>query len=113
MAAYWNLTCLGCDEAFSNVACSMYDIPACPSCGGERRLVTSHMLTLGTGIFPFTVPHVDGKPMEIRSMSHLRQVEKDYGVAFSAFNKANINDLDPLRSVPVYRGDDPDFRGRR
>lgn len=59
-----------------------------------------------TSIFPFTVSHVDGKPMQIESLQHLRKVEKDYGVAFSAFSKANINDTDPLRDPPTYRGDE-------
>ena len=42
--------------------------------------------------------------MVIENLSHLRQVEYKFGVAFSAFNKDNINDLDPMRDVPRYKG---------
>lgn len=111
MAALWNLQCEACDEIFMHQTCSMYDIPACPKCGGERTLAPTGLSTR-TPIFPFTVNHVDGKPMVIESMQHLRRVERTYGVAFSAFNKDNINDLDPLKDVPVYKGDDPGFRRR-
>lgn len=109
MAAFWNLKCEKCEKVYENVQCSMFAIPPC-DCGGERCLTSTKMGR--STVFPFTVNHVDGKPMTIESLHHLRQVEKTYGVAFSAFNKANINDLDPMSDVPRYRGDDPDFRRR-
>lgn len=112
MAAYWNLQCIQCNAAFANVGCSMYDIPACPDCGGERRLAPSASIKRST-VFPFTVNHVDGKPMEIRDLQHLRHVEKTYGVAFSVFSKDNINDMDNLRSVDKYRGEDAPFHVMR
>ena len=112
MATFWNLNCPTCSELFENVECSMYSIPACPQCGGERYLAPSGSIRK-SGIFPFTLNHVDGFPMEIRDITHLRQVEKQYGVAFSAFNKDNVRDLDPLKEVPRYRGEDEGFQGRR
>ncbi len=110
MASFWHLVCPDCNELFENVPCSMYEIPLCPKCFGPRFLAPSGSQRKST-IFPFTVPHVNGKPMEIRDITHLRQVEKDYGVAFSAFSKSNINDLDEMKEVPVYRGDE--FERRR
>lgn len=65
-----------------------------------------------SSVFPFECPHVNGKPMVIESMHHLRQVEKQYGVVFSSFSKSNVRDLDPIRDLPRYRGDDPDTRHR-
>src|SRR5690242_170876 len=104
MAAYWHLQCVGCDKLHQNVQCSMFDIPACPDCGGEQRLAPSASIRK-SGIFPFTCSHVDGTPMVINDIAHLRRVEAQYGVAFSAFSKSNINDLDPMKDVPVYRGE--------
>jgi hypothetical protein len=64
-------------------------------------------------VFPFESRHVapDGKPLIIESMQHLRKVEKQYGVAFSAFNNEVNNSVDPLKgNLPRYRGLDEDFR---
>lgn len=111
MAAFWNLSCQKCEKVYENVQCSMFDIPPC-DCGGERRLISSRMGR--STVFPFVVSHVDGKPMVIESLNHLRSVEKRYGVVFSAFNKDNINDMDPVdRNLPQYRGDDEDVRRSR
>lgn len=110
MAALWNLQCMDCHKGFSHVHCSMYSIPSCPDCGGERRLAPSGSQA-ASQMFPFTVPHVDGKPMTITDIGHLRRVERDYGVVFSAFSKNNIKDLDPIRDLPTYR-DHEDPRNR-
>lgn len=110
MATFWNLNCPTCADVHENVQCSMYAIPPCPVCGGEQFLAPSASVRK-SGIFPFVVPHVNGKPMEIRDITHLRQVERDYGVAFSAFSKSNINDTDPMKEVPRYRGEE--FERRR
>jgi hypothetical protein len=89
----------------------MFDIPPC-DCGGERRLISTRMGR--SVIFPFTVNHVDGKPMVIESLNHLRQVENRYGVVFSAFNKDNYQDLSPVdRNLPRFRGDDEDVKRDR
>lgn len=108
--ANWNLTCEACKSLDQNVVCSMYTPPPCPTCGGERLIAPTSVRKWDHGIFPFTVNHVDGKPMVITDMAHLRSVENSYGVAFSAFNKDNIHDLDGLKDTPKYRGDDPGFR---
>jgi hypothetical protein len=64
-----------------------------------------------TAIFPYTVNHVDGKPMVIESMQHLRKVEKDFGVVFSAFSHSSASNVDPVdRNLPRFRGDDEDTR---
>lgn len=101
MPALWNLKCQICGDVQMHVQCSMYSLPAC-KCGGATAIAPTGLSTR-TPIFPFVCPHVDGSQMVIESMAHLRRVEKDYGVAFSAFNKDNINDLDPLKDVPKFR----------
>lgn len=64
-----------------------------------------------TAIFPYTVNHVDGKPMVIESLNHLRKVEKDFGVVFSAFTHSSERNVDPAdRELPRFRGNDPDVR---
>lgn len=93
-----------CDKCGTELEIGMY-----PFCKG--RAADHGAVIPKTAVFPFMVNHVDGKPMVIESMHHLRQVESKYGVAFSAFNKANINDLDPLKDVPKYRGDE--YKPRR
>lgn len=87
-----------------HVVCSMYNIPACAKCGGERAIATFAKNYSPSGIFPFTVNHVTGKPMTIENLQHLRQVESKYGVAFSAFNKDNIHDLDGMKDLPKFKG---------
>lgn len=111
MPARWNLRCAACPAIEADVLCSMYIIPPCPTCGGERTISNDRGM-FKTSLFPYTLNHVDGKPMVIESMAHLRQVEKRFGVTFSAFSKDNVNDVDPLKDVAVYRGDDPEFRRR-
>jgi hypothetical protein len=65
----------------------------------------------GNGVFPFTVNHIDGKPMVIESLNQLRQVEKNFGVVFSAFSRDNWQDCAPVDSnLPRFRGDDEDIR---
>lgn len=83
-----------------------------PFCHGNPADHAGSTYYAGSTIFPFTLPHVDGKPMTINSLQHLRQVESKYGVAFTAFNQRH-DILDPLKSLDRYKGDDPDFRGRR
>lgn len=82
------------------------DYPFCK--GNPADHGTVYAKTAG---FPFEARHVspDGKPITIDSLQHLRKVEKQYGVVFSAFSKANIRDLDPIKGVPRYRGEDEGF----
>jgi hypothetical protein len=65
-------------------------------------------------VFPFVTTHIDskGRPMTIESMGHLRQVEKEYGVALSVFANEHNNSLDHLKDPPTYRGWDVE-RGHR
>lgn len=110
MAAYWNLQCQGCHKIFDNVQCSMFNIPPC-ECGSERRLISSR--TGRSTLFPFTVNHVDGKPMVIESLNQLRNVERDYGVVFTAFSRDNWQDTAPVdKNLPQFRGEDPGVRSK-
>ncbi len=53
------------------------------------------------------LPHVEvkhlGKPVVIESMGHLRQVEKQYGVVFSAFSQ-NPNNPDHTPTAALGQG---------
>lgn len=98
------------------------DLVLCPKCGTHIFIgmfpfcsgdPSDHgAVSPKTAGFPFTVNHVDGKPMVIESMQHLRKVESKYGVVFSAFSKANERDLDPIKDLPRYKGDDPGMKRR-
>lgn len=97
---------LKCDKCGTELEIGMY-----PFCKGN---VSDHGVTHSKStVFPFMAPHVapDGKPMVIESITHLRRVEREYGVAFSAFNNNENNSVDPLKgNLPRYRGEDADFQ---
>jgi hypothetical protein len=87
--------------------------PPCDSCGGSltvQPLAQDPRRFVGS-VFPFTTTHVDnaGRPMVIENMGHLRAVEKKYGVVLSAFSNRSTGDLTPIKDLPRYRGQDPDF----
>lgn len=93
----------------------------CPKCGTQlivgcfpfcRGNPEDHGYVYGkTSIFPYTVNHVDGKPMVIQDLAHLRRVERDFGVVFSAFSHASSDNIDPVsRELPRFRGNDEDIR---
>jgi hypothetical protein len=92
--------------------------PPCEDCGGTLTVLPLSQPTrryVGA-VFPFSTNHIDpkGRPMVIESLGHLRSVEKAYGVVLPAFSKSNINDMDPIKDPPRYRGLEPDFeRSRR
>lgn len=94
-----------CEKCGLDVQIGMF-----PFCKGNQsdhgRLTHSK-----NALFPFEVNHVDGSPMVIESMNHLRKVEKDFGVVFSAFSHRSSNNVDAVdANLPKYRGDDPDIR---
>jgi hypothetical protein len=107
----WNLRCPTCAITTCDVPCSMFAIPACPDCSGERFLAPSGSMRK-SGVFPFTTEHVNGQPMVINDITQLRKVESQYGVCFSAFNRDNVRDpslLGGKYTMPKYRGDDEGF----
>lgn len=57
-----------------------------------------------TSVFPYECTHVDGtgKPVVIESLGHLRKIEKQYGVVFSAFSQ-NRNNPDAIRDLPRHK----------
>lgn len=81
--------------------------PAC-LCGGQLTVLerSDEGRRRFQSVFPFTTTHIDakGRPMEITSMAHLRQVERQYGVALSVFNNEHNNSNDHLKDPPTYRG---------
>lgn len=88
--------------------------PRCRTCGGELTMLPLSARIPKTGTFPFSTTHIDpdGKPMIIESLGHLRHIEKEYGVVLSAFSQEPHN-LDPIRDLPRYRGEDIKSRRRR
>lgn len=95
---------MNCERCGIELEIGMY--PYCRNNPADHGTVYSK-----TAAFPFTVNHVDGKPMVIESLGHLRSVEKKYGVVFSAFSKSNERDLDPIRDLPRYREHGRDYEG--
>lgn len=88
--------------------------PPCEDCGGSLTVLPLSQPSrryVGS-VFPFETNHIssDGKPITVESLGHLRSLERKYGVVLSAFSKNNINDVDPIKDLPKYRGWDPDFR---
>lgn len=79
-----------------------------PFCKGSQSDHGTSLMRSGNGVFPFETTHVNGAPMRIESMQQLRKVEQTYGVCFSAFSKSNINDLDPIKNPPTFRGNHPE-----
>jgi hypothetical protein len=95
---------MNCERCGTQLEIGMF--PFCKGNAADHGTIYSK-----TAGFPFTVNHVDGKPMVINDLQHLRKVEKQYGVVFSAFSKSNVNDLDPLKDVPRYRPNGREYEG--
>lgn len=59
------------------------------------------VLAVSGAMFPFTTRHLggDGKPVEVRSLRHLRQLEARHGVHSVAFNQDSRNFGAAPRSV--------------
>lgn len=96
---------MACEKCNAELSIGMF-----PFCKGNQA---DHGALTHTknALFPFTVPHVDGKPMLIESMHHLRSVEKQFGVVFSAFSHSSSNNVDPVsKDLPKFRGGDEDVR---
>lgn len=95
-----------CDTCGAEIEIGMY-----PFCKGTPESHGQTTMAYKTALFPFIVNHVTGKPMEISDMGHLRRVERDYGVTFSAFSKSNVKDLDPIKDLPKYRENMREYEG--
>lgn len=98
---YNNKAPLFCDRCGHEL--QIGDYPFCKGRPSDHGTVYSK-----TAAFPFDAPHItpDGRPIRIESMHHLRQIEKQYGVVLSTFSKSNERDLDPIKDLPKYRGDE-------
>lgn len=83
--------------------------PGCERCGGILDVLPLSFAVQGkTAAFPFDCPHVtgDGRPLRVESLGHLRQIERRYGVVFSAFSQNPSNPAD-IKDPPRYRGFNP------
>lgn len=80
-----------------------------PMCKGRQE---DHGPVVGkSSVFPFETQHINGRPMVIESLHHLRQVERQYGVMLSAFSrdKSKWNDTHN-EQMPRFRGNDLEYR---
>lgn len=107
-----DFSCVACGKDQERYYRSAEDTPTC-ACGGSLNMLersdegARRMKTYGIAAFPFTTRHIDalGRPMQIESLSHLRQVERQYGVTLSAFSQ-NPSNPDAIPDPPRYRGDE-------
>lgn len=108
-----DLKCTQCEKEEERYLRTSDDRPVCTACGGATTVMersdegARRMKTYGIAAFPFTTRHIDalGRPMQIESLSHLRQVERQYGVTLSAFSQ-NPSNPDAIPDPPRYRGDE-------
>lgn len=104
-------SCLGCDlqqERFYHSTEDPHSL-TCKDCGSALGLLqrSDEGRRRFTGVFPFTTTHINanGTPMVIENMAHLRSVERQYGVALTAFHNEENNSVDGLTGdLPLYRG---------
>lgn len=59
----------------------------------------------GKNLWEFTTTHFNGQPVHVRSLSHLRELEKQYGCSNHAANnmESNWNVPPPMRRAPMPR----------
>ena len=59
----------------------------------------------GASLFSFTTTHFNGKPVEVKGLNHLRQLEKQYGVSNHAANyeTKNWDTPPPVKQAPPMR----------
>jgi len=96
-----------CDKCGTELQIGMF-----PFCKGDAA-AHGAISASKTAIFPYETKNVDGKPMVIESLNHLRKIEREYGVVFSAFSHSSSNNVDPVsKDLPRFRGNDEDVRER-
>ncbi len=77
----YQLQCSACQHSFEKYHHRFSDPNAeCEKCGGATERVWNDVQRGATSIFPYTTTHLTGSPIEIKSASHLRQLEKQHGV---------------------------------
>lgn len=59
----------------------------------------------GKRLWDFTTTHLNGEPIHVKSLSHLRQLEKQFGVSSHAANyeQSNWNTPPPIKRHPEER----------
>jgi predicted nucleic acid-binding Zn ribbon protein len=77
----YDFKCPGCGNARLDVYVHGFsDRPRC-NCGQEMEKQWSSSITdTGSSIYPYTTSHITGSPIEIKSPSHLRSLERTHGV---------------------------------
>lgn len=76
----------------------------CEECGGETEIVWSAPIAGGRG-FPFTTRNFNGKPIEVKSESHLKRLCTQFGVTHrpdSAWLTKRFEGVDPKTKQVKY-----------
>lgn len=99
----WSCSCGHEEEAYVH---SHREVHSCSKCGAEMvrewSLGARHQ---GSSAFPFTTTHLNGKPIEVTSESHLRELCKEHGVTHrpdNAFLEKTFKGVNPRTGKPEY-----------
>lgn len=87
----------------------------CEKCGGETETVWVTTGRSGGAGFPYVSTNIDGKgtPIVIENISHLRKLEKKFGVVVRGFSDYSESTAqDPLKDLPIHRPGGEDYRGQ-
>jgi hypothetical protein len=103
-----DFTCKSCQMTQERFYWASSGFPVC-TCGGELEVLPlqAPLRDHSTGLFPHVTTHLtgDGKPIQVDSLSHLRKLEKQYGVIVHQFSN-NRGNPDSPRDLPKFRGGD-------
>lgn len=101
-----------CDQCHEGkkVYLGEHDTP--PTCCGQVMTALVEGRPTKTSIFPFTTTHVDGlgNPIAVESLHHLRALERQYGVVFSAFSNSERH-VDAIQDLPRHRVGGREYEG--
>lgn len=76
----YSYECRSCGEQWEGIVpYSSSPNPVC-TCGGESEKIWKITPRTGYQIFPYTTTHLTGEEIEIRSASHLKELERKYNV---------------------------------
>lgn len=80
--------------------------PTCADCGKVMERVWSITKRDATSVYPYTTKNITGKPIEIRSPGHLKEIEKRHGVRLrddAAYVTQRWEGYDPMTKKHVYK----------
>lgn len=107
--------CMGCGQEAERFyhASQGADALRCSCCGEPLTMLDLSAGVRGkTGIFPFVSTHFDGTPKTVESLSHLRSLERRYGVCATGFSQDPSNPDSP-KDLPEHREGGRAYEGFR